>query len=296
MKAESVLVGPVDVAVELEREVKGPSRERVPREPDAPSRRVCTARQLACFDARAVDDQTDPHRPPPPDADPVERQLEHGPRPGGNAADCQGEHGARPVTPDPAGVGQPPSRTESAEVLEPRDARCPSDAKREWLARAGESIGPTHVADEVDTCGRDALHRRASHPRVRGPAAAVEVRDDERVQVDSAAVDEQESPGMQSPVETGALSFEESFERDHHRRVAAWGTKGRPRASRPGRARPGTRASRRGRSRRSTGRRTPRARPARARRRRRAPRASRRARARERHRRSGSRSTVLAPR
>ena len=45
MEAEAVLVGPLDVAVELERDVEDASRERVPGKPDAPSRRVCAARQ-----------------------------------------------------------------------------------------------------------------------------------------------------------------------------------------------------------------------------------------------------------
>ena len=63
-------------------------------------------------------DETDPDRPSAADADPVERQLELGTHPDGNAADCHGEHGSRTSRPDSAGVGKPPSRPEPAEVLQ----------------------------------------------------------------------------------------------------------------------------------------------------------------------------------
>ena len=110
MEAELILVGPRDVALDLESYLEDTFCDCVPGQSDSPSREAARA---SCHDVRVdprpVDDETDPDRPSASDTDSVERQLEHRTRPAGKLATCHGEHGSRTSRPNPAGVGKPPS-------------------------------------------------------------------------------------------------------------------------------------------------------------------------------------------
>ena len=106
----------------------------------------------------------------------------------------------------------------------PKPANSSRSSKRAFIEMSSlrgsigplSSVGPTHGANQRDVRGWNELHGGASYSRVGGPAAAIEICDDIRVQVDRRAVDQQKAARVRSSFETGALHVNEALEGDHN--------------------------------------------------------------------------------